>query len=261
MITLEDLRGDSPEICGSLNKIRDEIRAVAKNNDEEDAMLTKRILEDLIQFSRKKRSAPLDCDSEKGPEKKKMKRVRVIPPKNSLDFAPKNSDHSQEEGKSRKAVRQGKTPTEMKQTVEEQPPGMPMEFKDKIMGLHGWDVKLVIQKKLTGTDMEDSQDRLSIPRGQMRADFLTQEEEAELEEKEEDGIHFKGLKVALIEPSLEESAIFLKKWKLGNSSTYMLSSPWKNVVINNGLRKGNIIQLWSFRVDYNPCLALIKLHN
>ncbi|KAE8008151.1 hypothetical protein FH972_004691 [Carpinus fangiana] len=263
MVTLEDLRGDSPALCGSFNKIGEEIRAVAKNKDEEDAMLTERILIDLIQFSRKKRSSPLDRDSEKGPEEEKKKRViRVLPPKNSLNFEPKNSNHcSRQEGKCRKLERQGKKPAEVKQTVEEQPPSMPTELKDKIMGLHGRDVKLVIQKKLTTTDMEDSQDRLSIPRGQMRAYFLTQEEEAKLEEKEEDGIHLKGLKVPLIEPSLKESAIFLKKWKLGNSSTYMLSSPWKNVANKNGLKKGNIVQLWSFRVDHNPCLALIKLQN
>jgi hypothetical protein len=264
MITLEDLRGDSPALCGSFNKIREEIRAVAKSKDEEDAMLTERILIDLIQFSRKKRSSPLDCDSEKGPEEemKKKKRVRVIPPKNRLNFKSKKSNHStREQGKCRKLERQGKKPAEVKQTVEEQPPSMPTELKDKIMGLHGWDVRLVIQKKLTTTDMEDSQDRLSIPRGQMRAEFLTREEEAELEEKDSDGIHLKGLKVPLIEPSLKESAIFLKKWKLGSSSTYMLSSPWKKVANKNGLRKGNIVQLWSFRVDHKPCLALIKLQN
>ncbi|XP_059446352.1 B3 domain-containing protein At3g25182-like [Corylus avellana] len=266
MVTLEDLRGDSPALCGSFNKIREEIRAVAKNKDEEDEMLTERILIDLIKFSRKKRSAvSLDCDNEKGLEEekeKKKKRVRVIPPKNPLNFEPKNSNQStREEGKCRKPERQVKKPAEEKPTVEEQPPSMPTEFKDKIMGLHGRDVKLVIQKKLTTTDMEDSQDRLSIPRGQMRAYFLTQEEEAKLEEKEEDGIHLKGLKVALIEPSLKESAIFLKKWKLGSGSTYMLSSPWKNVANKNGLKKGNIVQLWSFRVDHNPCLALIKLQN
>jgi hypothetical protein len=65
MITLEDLRGGSPALCRSFNQIREEIRAVAKNKDGENAILPERILKDFIQFTQKKRSAPLDCDSER----------------------------------------------------------------------------------------------------------------------------------------------------------------------------------------------------
>ncbi|KAE8008238.1 hypothetical protein FH972_004768 [Carpinus fangiana] len=59
---------------------------------------------------------------------------------------------------------------------------MPTEFKNRIMGLQGSDINLVIQKVLTDTDMKRSQDRLSIPRGQMRYDFLSSEEQVGLEE-------------------------------------------------------------------------------
>ncbi|KAE8009206.1 hypothetical protein FH972_005655 [Carpinus fangiana] len=135
---------------------------------------------------------------------------------------------------SRKPKRQRKNPTEIKQVVPDQPPCMPTEFMDRIMGLQSSDIKLVIQKVLTDTDMKGSQDQLSIPKGQMRYDFLSREEQVSLEKKEADGKHFKGMEVPLLEPGLQESSIFLKKWKLGSSFSYMLSNPWINIATRNG---------------------------
>jgi hypothetical protein len=93
----------------------------------------------------------------------------------------------------------------------------------------------------------------------MGYDFLSVEEQVSLEKKETNGTHFKGMKVPLIEPGLQESSIFLKKWKLGNSSSYILSNPWMDVAKRNRLKLGNNVQLWSFRVNQKPYLALIKL--
>jgi hypothetical protein len=260
-ITLEDLRGDSPAICGDFNKIKEEvIRAVGENPNEVERLLTERILMEFVQFHMKKREPYM--------EKKKQRRValKIIPPKKPLESKPKNTgninknhEKEEEEGKSRKPKRQRKNPTEIKQAVLDQPLCMPTEFKNRIMGLQGSDINLVIQKVLTDTDMKRSQDRLSIPRGQMRYDFLSSEEQVGLEEKEADGKHFKGMEVPLIEPDLKESSIFLKKWKLGNSCSYMLSSPWVNIAKRNGLKSGNNVQLWSFRVNQRLHLALVKL--
>jgi hypothetical protein len=156
----------------------------------------------------------------------------------------------------RRPKKQRKNLTEIKQVV---PTQMPTEFNDKITGLQGSDIKLVIQNELTITDTNPSRDRLSIPRGQMGYDFLSSEEQVSLEKKEANGTHFKGMKVPLIEPGHQESSIFLKKWKLGNSSSYMLSNPWMDVAKRNRLKSGNNVQLWSFRVKQKPHLALIKL--
>jgi hypothetical protein len=266
-ITLEDLRGGSPTLCGHFNKIKEEvISTVGENEKEVEMLLTERILMEFVQFHTKKRKQYL----EKNVEKKKKKRVvlKIIPPKKPLESAPNNSENiiqnqetGEEEEMSRKPKRQRKNPKEIKQAVPDQPPCMPTEFKDRIMELQGSDIKLVIQKVLTDTDMKGSQDRLSIPRGQMRYDFLSIEEQVSLEKKEADGKHFKGMEVPLIEPGLKESSIFLKKWKLGSSCSYMLSNPWINVAGRNGLKSGNSIQLWSFRVNQRPHLALIKLQN
>jgi hypothetical protein len=151
----------------------------------------------------------------------------------------------------------GKKKKMSKHAVLDQPPCMPTSFKEKITGPQGSNIKLVIQKELTITDMNASQDRLSIPRDQMRFDFLSSEEKVILEKKEANGIHFKGMEVPLIEPGLQVSSIFLKKWKLGRSSCFMLSKPWMDVAKRNELKPGNNVQLWSFRVNQKPHLALM----
>lgn len=139
------------------------------------------------------------------------------------------------------------------------PQDMPNEFKNIIMAKKGSDVKFVIQKKLSKSDMSGRFARLSIPKGQMIAEFLSEDEQMSLQQKEEDGARYKGMKVQLIQPSLNECSISLKKWKQGSNNSYMLTSPWNQTAKNNGLEVGDIIQLWSFRVDHSPCLILIKL--
>ncbi|XP_075674941.1 B3 domain-containing protein At1g05920-like [Castanea sativa] len=139
------------------------------------------------------------------------------------------------------------------------PPCLPTQFKDKINGLNGQDLKLVIQKILSKTDMKPHFARLSIPKGQVRTDFLSQEDHTILEQREANEINYKGMEVPLIEPSLAKSTIVLKKWKLGCSKSYILSSGWQKVAVDNGLEADNIIQLWCFKVNQIVHLALVKL--
>ena len=139
------------------------------------------------------------------------------------------------------------------------PPDIPTEFKDIIMAKNGYDLKLVIQKKLSDSDMTDRYARLSIPKGQIRTEFLSKEDQMKLQQKEGGGVRYKGIKVLLIQPCLELSTIQLKKWKFGSGTSYMLSSPWNEVAAKNGLKSGDNIQLWAFKVQQRPCLALVKL--
>nr|XP_023918430.1 B3 domain-containing protein At2g31720-like [Quercus suber] len=149
-------------------------------------------------------------------------------------------------------------------------PKLPTEFEKKVKGeLKGSDVKLVIEKELSKTDMEKHQNRLLIPRAQVNVEFLTKEEKASLNEK--DGNHYVGKKVPMIywrtkelaaplmEPRLDSSIIRLKNWKLGNKNALVLASPWTRIASENGLEIGNIIQLWSFRVKQELHMALVKL--
>ncbi|XP_062176143.1 putative B3 domain-containing protein At1g05615 [Alnus glutinosa] len=238
-ITLDNLKS-SPALCGDFNKMREEaIREVGDNPNEVDRRLTEMILPNLIMRLHVEK---------KNQEKKEEDSCNRKKP---LDQNPEIVEEEKE--KSREDKRKRKNPIEIKQ--------MPTNFEYKIKGMQGSDIKLVIQKELTITDMEGSQDRLSIPSGQMMHEFLSKEEQVMLKEKEADGIHFKGMEVPLIEPDLQESTIFLKKWKLGKNNCYMLSKPWIKVAKRNKLESSNTIQLWSFRGNQSLHLALIKLDN
>ena len=66
------------------------------------------------------------------------------------------------------------------------PPALdiPEEVRNHIeRRLNGTDIMLVIEKKLTATDMNKGENRLSVPRKQVRVDFLTEEEKQELGNK------------------------------------------------------------------------------
>lgn len=171
----------------------------------------------------------------------------------------------QEEGKNKKNNRRVR--------VQADPitPKLPTEFEQKVKGeLKGSDVKLVIEKELSKTDMEKHQNRLLIPRAQANVEFLTEEEKATLNEKH--GYHYIGMEVPMIywktkelmeaplmEPRLDSSTIWLKNWKSGNKNALVLASPWTKIATENGLEIGNIIQLWSFRVKQELHMALVKL--
>ncbi|KAL4637989.1 hypothetical protein ACB092_03G118500 [Castanea dentata] len=150
-------------------------------------------------------------------------------------------------------------------------PKLPTEFEQKVKGeLKGSDVKLVIEKELSKTDMEKHQNRLLIPRAQANVEFLTEEEKETLNEKR--GNHYLGMEVPMIywktkelmeaplmEPRLDSSTIWLKNWKSGNKNALVLASAWTRIASENGLEIGNIIQLWSFRVKQELHMALVKL--
>nr|POF11723.1 b3 domain-containing protein [Quercus suber] len=83
---------------------------------------------------------------------------------------------------------------------------------------------------LSLADMDSSSARLSIPKGQIRADLLTQEDQ---EQREPNSTSCKGMQVPLIEPSLADSTIILKKWKLGSGISYIFGSGWQTVAKKN----------------------------
>ncbi|KAL5835078.1 hypothetical protein ACOSQ3_014667 [Xanthoceras sorbifolium] len=131
----------------------------------------------------------------------------------------------------------------------------PVELRSHIERMKGSDVVLVMQKKLTTTDMDTHQNRLSVPRGKIRKEFLTEEEKYKLEEKG-------GIKVSMVEPCLEETSnLELKKWKMGGTFSYALIGKWSAISTNqwNQLQPNSLVQLWSFRVGSHLWFALVKV--
>jgi hypothetical protein len=271
-VTLEDLRGDSTDVNGSFKRLWDEVKAVAKNEEEALSLMTERVLKDLIDFrvrkahERRKFLESLGFDIALHATDTNSTHV-IDTPKTKPDCP------NEEEGKkkeptipslipwARKKIRvQRNNPRIVIEQAGSDPPAddMPTELKKKVaVELQGSDVKMVIKKVLTKTDLDPSCNRFLIPSKKTSAVFLTQEEQDNIVQKKQDGLHFQGMEVSLIEPSLKESSIWLKKWNVGKSMSYVLSSPWISVATTNGLDVGDVITLWSFRVDGRLYFAIM----
>ncbi|KAL3748778.1 hypothetical protein ACJRO7_009934 [Eucalyptus globulus] len=104
--------------------------------------------------------------------------------------------------------------------------------------MHGQGVMLVLEKRLCATDLKRHNGWLSIPRGQIRANFLTNGEIRALDNK-------KAIAVSLIEPCLQvRHGLQLQKWNnVRNHFSYVLTKEWT---------KGGLVQLWSFRANGAP---------
>ncbi|KAK2646929.1 hypothetical protein Ddye_022124 [Dipteronia dyeriana] len=131
-------------------------------------------------------------------------------------------------------------------------PVIPQHFQDEIDKLNGTDVMLVGEKEMTSTDMDKHQGRFSIPRGKVRTHaFLREEDNPE-----------EGIKCSLIQPCLQViTDLDFKRWNMNDTFSYTLIKKWNSVACNqkNGLQKGCLVQLWSFRVGLNLWFALVNL--
>ncbi|KAI5353923.1 PREDICTED: B3 [Prunus dulcis] len=69
-----------------------------------------------------------------------------------------------------------------------------------------------------------------------------------------------GTPVKVLDPSLKEYTLRLKKWTMGGSVVYNLVSGWREIAKANKLKTSDTLQLWSFRDDSNKLgFVLIKI--
>ena len=137
----------------------------------------------------------------------------------------------------------------------DQRPDLPERFRQKINELNGRDITLVIQKPLFSTDVSPDHDRLSIPFAQIITwdNFLTPDEKALLSRKE-------TMEVPIIDPKLDQgTSLILKQWEMKSGSLYALRSQWYGVVVDNNLKEGQELQVWSFRVGNRLHIALVAI--
>jgi hypothetical protein len=222
-------------------------------------------IDNLLLLSHAALRCECEFDSEKEPSMtmrtvKPLPRLKIIPPKKPKRMQDDEGKYQEPKPKRQRMI--NINPNAIRQVGPNPPPYLPTKYRDKIINeLHGLDLKLVIQKQLSETDMKSRFARLSLPKGQLRTEFLSQEDQTILRQRQlaKGNGCYRGLEVPLIEPQLVESSITVKKWKLGNSTSYTLGSQWQHVANDNGLKVGNIIQIWSFKVDQRPHLALVKL--
>ncbi|KAJ7950568.1 B3 domain-containing protein [Quillaja saponaria] len=106
----------------------------------------------------------------------------------------------------------------------ESQPELPVEFRTKIEELGGSEIKLVIQKELFGTDLNRNNGRFSIPQTQILAGFLTESEMAFLDQRQRNNQgRLCGLDVLVLDPSLVEFNLHLKKRKMEKTDVYNLT--------------------------------------
>ncbi|KAJ4848467.1 hypothetical protein Tsubulata_032226 [Turnera subulata] len=121
------------------------------------------------------------------------------------------------------------------------------------------DVTLVIEKPLTPTDVDKGQCRMSIPltKAHNSDHFLTEEEKEIL--NRHDGKNWESIQVNLIEPSSAVRHVRIKNCFMSKNRMLVLVDPWNQVVKENSLKAGDVVQLWSFRQAQQLSLALIVL--
>ncbi|KAL6126020.1 hypothetical protein ACLB2K_074071 [Fragaria x ananassa] len=129
---------------------------------------------------------------------------------------------------------------------------LPEDFKKKIESMGGSKVNLVIEKTLYMSDLALNQNRLSMPFKQLRSKFLEDDEVRRLANHE-------TFTLPLIDTRLQERQICLSEWSMPTSKWYALKTQWhKKIVVENELREGDLIQVWSFRDKGNNLhLALV----
>ncbi|RVW33844.1 B3 domain-containing protein [Vitis vinifera] len=135
---------------------------------------------------------------------------------------------------------------------EDPPPELPEDLKVRIREMNGTHPILVLEKRLFKTDINEGENRLSMPLNQIRREFLSEDEKMRVVE---------GMQVKLIQPSLEETTVTFKKWKMKESChLYVFTREWKLIVNNNSLRRRTRIQVWSFRVGSELWFALVRVN-
>ncbi|CAE5971606.1 unnamed protein product [Arabidopsis arenosa] len=123
------------------------------------------------------------------------------------------------------------------------------------------DAKLIFEKTLFVTDVNPTQNRLSMPfNNLLRNDFLTSVESKIINEDINNNKKI-GVGAILVDQRCEKWGVMLKRWEMKKESgkgswNYNLICGWNDIVEANGLKEGDNISLWSFRCCGVLCFAM-----
>ncbi|KAK8582922.1 hypothetical protein V6N13_069688 [Hibiscus sabdariffa] len=119
-------------------------------------------------------------------------------------------------------------------------PDLPHNFRRHILGNMGGSA-LMIQKTLFFSDVNPTASRFFVPFSQVKThDFLTGTEAQSLAGKN-------PMQVRLLEPCMKETTLTFNRPQCAGRDKH------------NKLEEGNVVQLWSFRVNSELCFALVKV--
>ncbi|GMN49603.1 hypothetical protein TIFTF001_018775 [Ficus carica] len=143
------------------------------------------------------------------------------------------------------------TDPKLPEKLEKQPGDLPQILRNKIESMGGVEVNFVLRKRFFGA-LRGRSLRLTIASDQTK--FLRDDERKRL-----DGRKRIRLPVKLIDQRCkkEYDNMKFKRWDgRTNGKIYALTKAWHEVVRDNGLKDGDKIKLWSFRVDNKLHFAL-----
>ncbi|CAI8587635.1 unnamed protein product [Vicia faba] len=126
----------------------------------------------------------------------------------------------------------------------------------------GDEVKFVIEKEVTNSDVTQTNGRLSIPKGKINESFLTPAEESYLDYERNKQEKIADIYVSLLDHDLNLwDEMCLKKWKMETAEVYNITDGWNELVEDNKWKKDQkvLVQLWSFRRNHKLYFALVKL--
>ncbi|KAB2627301.1 B3 domain-containing protein [Pyrus ussuriensis x Pyrus communis] len=233
---------------------------IARNRDEELDLLQKRVVIDLVEFERKVAKKLFAAASNHRKDRKLNYGSSSRSRKGEYEYY-KDCDEDLEEKpsmsmmmmkKKQKPTKEATSTKPSAPSIRYPPPELPKEFKEKIACLNGYQVQLVIQKKLFKTDLSSGHDRLSMPVNQViNKNFLG---------KDDERLNDNGfLYVKVLDPCLKvHDNLGLTKWKAHNNNnfSYSLNRGWNSISTDEevGFKIGDTIQVWFFRVN-DPELA------
>ncbi|KAJ0014358.1 hypothetical protein Pint_20342 [Pistacia integerrima] len=155
------------------------------------------------------------------------------------------SSLKKDEKEEKQRKEQSEHPRQLVLEVQVEPP-MPERFRAIVESMNGSDVTFVIEKELTKTDLKQQNNRLSLPKKQIKTDsFLTSEDKDILDAKANNEI-----KVLLVTPCEKQVGVTFKKWRMKNTFVYNIIGDWFKKVVDdadNRLKVGKMVRLWSFR--------------
>ncbi|KAJ0078846.1 hypothetical protein Patl1_23104 [Pistacia atlantica] len=138
---------------------------------------------------------------------------------------------------------------------------MPERFRAIVESMNGSDIRFVIQKALTKTELSHRNNRLSLPNKQIKTNsFLSDEEKDMLDAKANNGI-----RVLLATPFEKSVRVTFTKWRMRSTFVYnIIGTCFKEVVddADNRLKVGKMVRLWLFQIrnmvsqDLQLCFVL-----
>lgn len=138
------------------------------------------------------------------------------------------------------------------------PRRLPESIRNRIDEMRVTKEILVIRKTLFDSDVNPVHCKMSMPVSQTNPDF-SREVEIEIESLNQEK---NAVNVLFIEPSNTVETMILARWNMRKNSTYALRRNWNDVVRENKLKSGNVVEVWSFRIGAQEqlCMALVVLN-